>query len=238
MRLDIGRAWTFAFEDPDWLVKMLVGALLFLVGLVFSIVLLGFIPLIMLTGYQMAVARNVAEGKELPLPSWDNFGELLADGFRVTVALILWGIPAIILAIPTILAFAVVDGSDGGVVAALGLIGLLTCSVLLLLYSLVLIVVAPVVVWIVAHERAIGPALSVNRVWNFIRRHPGEVILVAVLNVALESVASTVGLLLCVVGIFPVYIWYLWAMGHYIGQLGRLELEDLAPPATPTVVEG
>lgn len=238
MRLDVGRALTFAFEDPDWVVKMLVGALIFLVGLVFSIVLIGLIPLIMLSGYQIAVARNVAEGKELPLPSWDNFGELLADGFRVLVATFIWAIPIIVLSVPTLISWLLVSGEEEGIVAAFGLLGLLTCSILLLLFLLLLLVVSPVITWIVARERAIGPALNVRRVLNFIRRHPGDVIIVALMNIAVETVAETVGTLLCIIGLFPAYIWYLWVMGHYIGQLGRLELEDEAALAGATGAEG
>ncbi len=51
--MDFGKAFTFMFEDPDWLRKLGIGTLVGLVGLLFSPVLIGFIPLIILFGYTL-----------------------------------------------------------------------------------------------------------------------------------------------------------------------------------------
>ena len=49
--MDIGKAISFIFEDPDWLKKVAIGVGLTLLGIIFSVVLIGLIPLIIVTGY-------------------------------------------------------------------------------------------------------------------------------------------------------------------------------------------
>ncbi|NPA90567.1 MAG: DUF4013 domain-containing protein [Chloroflexi bacterium] len=227
MRLDLGRPFVYGFEDPDWPVKMLIGALIYLVGLVFSVILVGLLPLMVLSGYMMEIARNVSKGQELPLPTWDAFGEYLADGFRLWVALFVWAIPIILLTIPTALGWVFVGNSDSGALTAIGALSMLSCGLLLTVYTLFFLVITPIVTWLVASEGSVGAGLNVRRVLGFLKKHPGEVLIVALMSVVANTVASTLGSILCVVGLFPAYIWYLWVSGHYVGQLGRLEKEEV-----------
>ena len=71
--MDVGRAFSFPFRDPDWVVKFLVGAVFVLL----SVVLVG-IPF--LVGYMVEVVRRVAAGEAEPLPAWENLGEKFGRG--------------------------------------------------------------------------------------------------------------------------------------------------------------
>jgi len=62
--MDVGKAFGYVFEDKNWLIKLLIGGILLFIPVV------NFIPI----GYALTALRNVAEGKESPLPEWDDWG--------------------------------------------------------------------------------------------------------------------------------------------------------------------
>ena len=80
--MDIGKAFTFVFEDEDWIVKVLIGAVLALTGI-------GFIPII---GYGMEVARRVVRGDPQPLPAWDDWGTKIVEGLLSSVITFVWSL--------------------------------------------------------------------------------------------------------------------------------------------------
>ena len=62
--MDFGKAFTFMFEDPERLRKLGIGTLVGLVGIIFSPVLIGLIPLIvplplMVLGTLVAVVQTL-----------------------------------------------------------------------------------------------------------------------------------------------------------------------------------
>ena len=82
--MDIGRAFSFVFQDPAWIRKILLLAVMF------------FIPIIgwlIIGGYTLRLLRNVIDGVPQPLPEWDNWGGDLGGGLKVLVVGIVWGIP-------------------------------------------------------------------------------------------------------------------------------------------------
>jgi hypothetical protein len=90
---DFARAFTYMFEDKDWLPKFLVGAAFVLLSAVA-------IGLPFLLGYCIAAIQRSYEGREVPLAEWDDFGSLLSKGvagFVILVALFIPGLLFIIL---------------------------------------------------------------------------------------------------------------------------------------------
>ena len=57
--MDIGGAFSYVFEDEDWIVKILLGA---------AILLIPIFGQLALVGYGIAILRNVKAGKPQPLP--------------------------------------------------------------------------------------------------------------------------------------------------------------------------
>ncbi|NIP28946.1 MAG: DUF4013 domain-containing protein, partial [Phycisphaerae bacterium] len=86
--MDFGRAFTFFKDDDRWMTKIGIGGVVTLL----SIFLLG-IPAILLVGYQLAVTRQVMNGKELPLPEWDDWGKLFMDGLYLIIAILVYTLP-------------------------------------------------------------------------------------------------------------------------------------------------
>ncbi len=227
--LDIGRALKYSFEDPEWVTKLLIGALLMFVGIMFSFLLVGLIPLMMLNGYVIAVARNVARDNDVPLPRWENFGELLADGFRQWVATFIWSLPLLILYIPLIIFFVLASSGDSDTLAGLAFLTTIICGLPAMAYGLFLALISPIITWQIAAEGSISAALDVRRVWQILRDNLGSVVIIALVIWGVNVLAQTLGMLICGVGIFVTLIWSLWVQGHLIGQLGRMA--QGTPPA-------
>ena len=77
----------FIFDDPQWIRKLGVGALIAVGCIVFSwLVFPIIIWLCLLEGYQIRMLRNMRDGVQHPLPEWDRLGEMVGEGFRVGLA--------------------------------------------------------------------------------------------------------------------------------------------------------
>jgi hypothetical protein len=79
--MNVGRAFTYVFSDPRWLGKLLIGA---------GLVLVPIVGWLAVAGYGMRITRRVAAGHDVPLPSWDERGDLLGDGLRFFGVLLAW----------------------------------------------------------------------------------------------------------------------------------------------------
>jgi hypothetical protein len=86
--MSIGRSFSFAFQDPAWLKKVLILAVMFLIP-IFGWLIIG--------GYLLRLLKNAIEGVPNPLPEWDNWGGDFAGGLKIVVVAFVWGIPIWIL---------------------------------------------------------------------------------------------------------------------------------------------
>ena len=88
---DLAKSFTYMFEDKNWLAKMLVGAAFMLL----SLVIIG-IPFV--GGYVVLAIKRAYDDEEVPLPEWDNFGNMLGKGIvAFIIAFLLFFVPSAIL---------------------------------------------------------------------------------------------------------------------------------------------
>jgi multisubunit Na+/H+ antiporter MnhG subunit len=93
--LDISRAFTFTFDDKQWVEKVV---LIVVMTLLSAIPFLGLIATAALLGYSVQIIENMRNGEPNPLPRWDNIADLIARGGNVLVALIVYMLPNILIA--------------------------------------------------------------------------------------------------------------------------------------------
>lgn len=129
--MDLSHAFSYTFEDKEW-----VGKVVILAGLLTLTTFLpfGLIALAAVLGYLVQLISNVRNGLPRPLPKWEKWGEKIAKGGNVLVALFTYHLPIIILNFCASTLFSGIGDSlfDGG-----GLLFLLCCSLpLLTLYNI------------------------------------------------------------------------------------------------------
>jgi hypothetical protein len=78
--MDISRAFRAVFDDPAWPGKLLL-------AFVFEILIVTFPAVI---GYFAQYIRNVAEGRDVPLPEWNAFGTYWVRGLLIFLVGILY----------------------------------------------------------------------------------------------------------------------------------------------------
>jgi len=225
--MDIGKAFTFIFEDPDWLRKVAIGTGLMLVSLILSVVLIGLVPLIIVIGYTVLVVRNVMDGMERPLPEWDDWGGLFIRGLKLFLIQLIWALPLIFVSLgsglPPMLAG---DNPDvQGVATAISV----CCSCLTVLLSIAYALVEPVLTFRFARTGEFASGFEFGEIFRLLGENIVNiliaVIVAAVAGVILFLVGGFAGTILLVIGLLvtvPAAAFLSELIGaHLIGQVGR-----------------
>jgi hypothetical protein len=222
--VDFGRCFTFLTEDPAWLTKILVGGLFALL----SSVLVG-IPFV--AGYWARTLKNVAAGKQHPLPEWDDLGGIFSDGLRLVgvylvyaigLALVL-GLVGGVLMVPFIAlgASGGLDDGASGLFAALGGLGTLVFWAIVMVVSLAAIVYLPAAMARAALRDSFSEGFAWREIVGFIQANLGNYALALVIYLV-ASFLSQFGVILCCVGIFPAAFWAYEVLAYGLGETVRL----------------
>jgi hypothetical protein len=228
--MDYGKAFTYPFEDKEWVPKILIGGLLNLVPIVNLAVI----------GYALRIVKNVADGMERPLPNWDDFGDYFVKGLITFVAALVYALPVMILG-GLMGVFSALTGYDTSgsqqfspfVVCIWGL------SCLSGLYSLFLGLILPVAFGKYAISNEFGAFFRLGEIFRFIASNLGEYIIAWLLTLVAFFIAGF-GTILCFVGVVFTEFWAILVGPHLLGQLFRRSATPVmpvapAPPAEPVV---
>jgi hypothetical protein len=220
--MDIGRSFSFVFEDDDWVVKVLIGAVLALTGI-------GFIPIM---GYALEVARRVARDDPQPLPAWDDWGTKIVEGLVSWVISFVWSLPGIILS--SCVSLLVVPISDsGGQANAIAALATVCATVFGLIYSVLLGIVLPAALTHYAVTREFAAAFRFGEVIGMVRDNLGAYLMVLVVTI-LAGLIAGLGTIACVIGVFITAFYAVLVTYHAYGQAYRVAAGNVGgelPPA-------
>jgi len=204
--MDFGLAFSFPFQDQQWVKKILITAVLILVPIIGWIAVLG---------WSLEVARRVIRRHPEPLPDWSEFGALLGLGFKGFLIGIVLSIPAWVISLPSVALSAFAQDSQD--LQTIVTIVSLCTSCVSILYSIVLAFAAPAAYGELAATDQIGSALNPARLWQLVRAAPVPY-LIAILGTLVGSIVASLGVIACVVGVFFTFAYYAALAGHLYGQ--------------------
>ncbi|HEX5504664.1 MAG TPA: DUF4013 domain-containing protein [Thermomicrobiales bacterium] len=221
--MDIGKAFTYAFEDPKWVQKVLIGAGLVFAAFLTSIILVGIVLWIIVLGYLVQLVRNVIAGEQYPLPEWNDWGGFLTEGAKALVVAIVIFLPAIVLEILNFVvgvAGSIASSSDSsGAGAGVGAVGLcLGC--LTWLVSIACALGLPVAIGRYAATRNIAATLRFNELWATFRANLGTYLIVWLLSLVTGFI-SGIGFIACGIGLFFTVFYASLVNYHLYGQAYR-----------------
>lgn len=225
--MDVTKAFTFATEDERWIGKLGLGALISLLGFLI-------VPIVLLVGYLVGIARNVMNLEDRPLPEWDDFGTLFRDGLAIIVAQLVYTLPFWVLAC---IVFVATIGFGGlaeaevseeavmaGIFATYGLVGCLG-----LLFAIALFFLSPAIVIQYVRTDDFGSVFRFGEVVTIARENVGDIIIAAFASFAASLLLNiVVGFLVfipCVGWVAaPIlalagYPWLMAVTGHLYGQI-------------------
>jgi len=232
--MDIGKSFTFVFEDDRWITKILIAAAILAVGWVF--VWLAAIPLILafllLAGYQVEITRRVIRGVTPRLPEWDDWGKLLAEGVKFAVIGLVYALPAIVVSICLGVPLGIFGENSQGdptwVNWVLG--GPLAC--LNILWAIFVALVLPAAVAFYVANDDLGAAFRFGEVVRFTYKNVTTYIVTAIMS-WVASLIGGLGTWLCLIGWLATYPYSIMVTGHLYGQAYLQATQPAAPAPEP-----
>ena len=206
--MDFGKAFTFAFEDPDWLKKVFINALIGLIP---------FVGQIYVMGWGLEVARRVATGSTELLPDVD-FGAYLGQGFKAIVVSLVWTAPIWLVSIVFAAIAALTSNADPDVAEAVAMIGGICVGLVSLVFGIALGIMLPAALTRTVVFGSIKAGLAFGAVGKLVAAAPVAYLLTLVGNFAAGLAASIIGGLACGIGVFFTMTLYQAVMGHFYGQ--------------------
>lgn len=210
-RFDFAKSFSFVFEDPDWVKKILIGGLMYLAS--FLIVGIFFV-----LGYLAKLIRNVVDGVARPLPDWDDLGGYFADGLKLFAVGLLYMLPAIAIMGMMIGAGVLMDQANADDAGGC----LIGCMYLIIfpLYLIIMIIMPAAIVY-TATTGEIGAAFNFSRIFGFIRANGANYAL-AVATYLIANFISQFGIILLCIGVVFTAFWSMVVTFYAFAQAYRL----------------
>jgi hypothetical protein len=227
--MDIGSAFTYMFDDQDWIKKIAIGGGITLAAVILLPIVVGLALFLPLSGYMLETLKNVRDGRPTPLPEWANFGDLFSKGLMVFVIWLVYNLPSIIFSCASAginIATANPD-IDPDMATTLGIISACV-SCIQIIVSLIANALLPAGIIRYAEYGSLGSAFQFGEIFNFIKNNIGDYIIVVLLG-WVAGLLAAFGLILCLVGIFFTGFWSTLVTANLYGQLARKASGSLRP---------
>jgi hypothetical protein len=206
--MDIGKAFTYIFDDQEWLMKVGIAALVTLIPIIGTLAVLG---------WMLEITRRVIQNQTPVLPAWDNFGGYLSRGFMAFVIGFIYALPVVVIS--ACMQGALVplynQNNDAMNLAASGLTLVLGC--LSVIYGILLGLVLPAAFARYADTGVVADAFKFTEVFKLVRAAPSAYLLVLIGSL-LASVAASLGFIACFIGILFTSALAMAVNGHLYGQ--------------------
>lgn len=208
--LDLAAAFTFIFRSHRWVRKLAFGA----VCLLFSWLI---VPLLLLAGYIVEIARRVRSGAR-ELPAWDHPWQNIKDGFKIITALLIWVSPSVLLSIPAGIVAGINETGPAVPAAVTWLAGVL--GAIGTVWSLVVLILEPAII-VQYIDRGFPGALNVAAVIRRVRVNLGLSIVVGVLVIVLTTI-GLIGIAGVVIGVMVTLPYASFVGAYLVGWYAQL----------------
>jgi hypothetical protein len=200
--MDLGLAFSFPFQDEEWIKKVLIAAVLLFIP---------FIGWLAVFGWGLEITRRVVRASEEPLPDWTEFGDFLMLGLKGFAISFVYSIPIMLFTLPLTVMGWFRDLQD--IVAVLSI----CTSCFSFLYSILLGFALPAGLGILADSDNLAEAINPSKILVVLRAAPSAYVITFV-GMLIASFVSTIGVVLCVVGVLFTSAYALAFQGHLVGQ--------------------
>ncbi len=205
--MNYSKAFSYVFDDKDWVSKILIAGLIFLIPIVGQIYMMG---------WSIEIIRRYKAGRRDILPA-THFSAFLTLGLKMLVVGLIYAIPVIILTFILNLFTGISSSSDSGTIQFI--FGSLGCfgGLLSILVNLLIALVGVYGMIKLAETDQIKACLDFSDIYNCIKANLGKFVIVALLMIVAELIQGA-GLIICIGIIFTAPYGYAIS-AHLVGQL-------------------
>ena len=212
--MDFGRAFSYAFQDPDWLKKVGLAAVIMLIPVVGSIVVLG---------WGLEITRRLINNETDLLPDWSNFGEFLSKGFQAFVVTLAYLLPSLVInicqqGIAISMNAAANSGNGSQQMAGVAGFAAICLSCLSIVFSIAAGFLIPAALGTLADTGQLGAAFRFNQIIGLVRSAPGPYLLQLLVVGVASLILIPVGIIVCIVGVLAVSAYLTTVSSHLTGQ--------------------
>lgn len=212
--MNFGRAFSYVTEDPEWLKKVAIAALVMLIPIIGQMVVIG---------WALEITRRVINHESEMLPDWSNFSDYLSKGFQGFVINFVYILPVSILSgcmqsFAPMIGVASDQGGDSAqmIAAALGIASIcLSCFMIILAIGVGFII--PAALGNFAATGQIGAGFRIGEVIGLVRAAPGPYFMVF-LGSIVSGIIASFGLIACIIGIIFTLAYAYTIQAHLWGQ--------------------
>jgi hypothetical protein len=212
--MDFGKAFTYEFEDTDWIKKIVIMALISIIPIIGQIVL---------AGWMYDIIKKMIDHEPVTLPEID-FGGQLSRGFKAVVVYIVYALPIILISIIQGIVSGVAGGMAGGDSSSLATAGTAVVGILSFCFGLVnfvygifLAFVLPIATGKLVETGIIAEALKFGEVFSMTKKNLSPLLMVF-LGSIVASIISPLGAIACGIGVFLTMVYSSAIMAHLYGQ--------------------
>jgi hypothetical protein len=232
--MDIAKAFSFVFEDKDWVVKVLIAVGIFLGGILLSILIIpAILAWLLLGGYSLEITRRVIRGQSPALPAWEDWGKLIVDGLQVLLIGIVYALPIILFSLCFGIPVGVLSENSSDGLAAVLSSGL---GCLNFLWGIVMSFLLPAALGIFADTGDLGAAFRFGDVFALVRDKFTTYLILAIISWAVYTVGGILGIIVCGLGWLFTIPYAEMVIGHLTGQ-AYVEAKGLSPAVEAAVVD-
>jgi len=217
--MDFGKAFTFVFDDEEWVKKIALGGLLSLIPV---------IGIFLVIGYGLEVTKRVIKGDAEVLPDWSDFGGYLTKGFLVFLIVFVYLLPVFLIQACTSIPFLIDTPDD--TLAVIFTIVTICFGCFTFLYSLAAYLVLPAAVGRYAATGELGQAFKLGAIFGMVKDNLGTYGMVLLGGIVASLVAS-LGSIACVIGVLFTMVYSMAVNGHLWGQAYNVSVGG--PAASP-----
>ncbi|HEX9501643.1 MAG TPA: DUF4013 domain-containing protein [Thermoanaerobaculia bacterium] len=220
-QFDFLRPFTFVFDDPRWVPKILLGG-------VFTLASIFLVGIFFIYGYLARLVRNVINGVQYPLPEWDDLGEYFTEGVKLFVVGLVYAIPVIVVVCIAVIPAAILNanGSENDTMRSLG--GMTASCIWCLMFpvSVAMALWVPAALLAVVVTGEFSAAFQFANIWKYIRANIGNYLLAFVVWLVARFAAGFGFVLLCVGVVFTIF-WAFCVAAYAFAQVYRMSTVKL-----------
>ncbi|MEI6289784.1 MAG: DUF4013 domain-containing protein [Chloroflexota bacterium] len=214
--MDFGKAFSFPFQDSDWLKKVGIAGLVFLIPVVGQIIVMG---------WALEITRRVINDSPDPLPDWSDFGGYLSKGFMSFVVSFAYMIPVLLLSgcmqVTNVGGSLLAANVDSNLLSGVISVTTICLSCLVSLISIAISFILPAAIARLADTGELSAAFKFNEVIALVRAAPAPYLLV-MLGALLSGIAASFGLIACFIGVIFTMAYAITINSHLSGQAYKI----------------